>query len=57
MDDDSLGAEFCDVLSTAHVAPTASRGTGGMSSYLKNEIQKQLDVSASGLCNGIAVLH
>ncbi|KAK8814595.1 hypothetical protein WA556_006634 [Blastocystis sp. ATCC 50177/Nand II] len=45
MDDDSLGAEFCDVLSTAHVAPTASRGTGGMSSYLKNEIQKQLDQS------------
>lgn len=57
MDDDSLGAEFCDVLSTAHVAPTTSRGTGGMSSYLKNEIQKQLDVSARGLCNRIAVLH
>lgn len=57
MDDDSLGAEFCDVLSTAHVAPTTSRGTGGMSSYLKNEIQKQLDVSARELCNRIAVLH
>lgn len=56
MDDDNLGAEFCDVLSTMNVSTNASNGMKGMSSYLKNEIQKQLDVNVSWLYNGSAVV-